>query len=368
MRRKRGCASSTRPWILSRPCAARPTRRARSRFSRERVPRRPGRARATRGAARSPSAAARTASSRPDSSPSSPGSRSSSRRPRRSRRSTTTGPRVAATFSPRCRAGARSRLVEVVSDFRAATDNGFAGRMGYPVAVSELTDTHLYLASLVTSASALGATHLFLASENEVQENVEFDGRVVQHTHFMYAATTLRRLSALCSVPPGLCSPRSRRLFTASRSCELLWKRYPDLADLQYSCWRVGPERSGVQPLLPMPEARPRDAQGRRFARARRASTFRGCSSRCATSVPDERRARAPCRTPPSRRRLRLQTARRDPGPAGAPHRGRDHPLGPGRSPRDARRTRGAPRVAAPPPQERGHLRRLRARLEARPT
>lgn len=130
-------------------------------------------------------------------------------------------------------------LVEVKSDFRSATDNGFGDRMGYPVAVSETTDTHLYLAALLAAGLSLGATHFFVASENEVQENVERDGRVVQHTHFMYAATTLAALDAVFR-PAGAAISSLTPALHAGQVQRLLVTRYPDLYGLQYSCWKVG--------------------------------------------------------------------------------------------------------------------------------
>ena len=130
-------------------------------------------------------------------------------------------------------------LVEVISEFRSVTDNHFADRMGYPFAVSETTDTHLYLAALLAAGLSLGATHFFVASENEAQENVERDGRVVQHPHVMYTACTLAALDALfrpcgatiSSLTPPLHSHHVQRLLVT---------RYGDLCDLQYSCWMVG--------------------------------------------------------------------------------------------------------------------------------
>jgi perosamine synthetase len=129
-------------------------------------------------------------------------------------------------------------LVEVESDFRSGWRNDFPPTVGYQVAVNELTDTFLYLSALLGAGWARGATHLFLASEAEVQENVELEGRVVQHPHAMYSVVTQTAISALLSQfgmrYGSMISPlRSRQVQ------QLLWQRYPDLSDLQYSCWRV---------------------------------------------------------------------------------------------------------------------------------
>ena len=133
--------------------------------------------------------------------------------------------------------------MEVVSDFRSSWDNAFPDRLGYPVSVNELTDTHLYLAALLAAGTALGATHFFLASENEVQENIEVDGRIIQHTHFMYSAVTQRALAALLR-PAGFTYSSLTTPLHSEQVQRLLWKRYPDLSDLQYSCWRVGPDEA----------------------------------------------------------------------------------------------------------------------------
>ena len=131
------------------------------------------------------------------------------------------------------------RFVEVRSDFRATWDNGYAFRMGYPISVNELTDAFLYMACLVLTGAALEATRLFVASETELQESIILGDKIVQHSHFMYSAATQRALARLIS-SYGI---RFGSLIWPLHSMqvqELLWARYPDLCDLQYSCWSVG--------------------------------------------------------------------------------------------------------------------------------
>lgn len=131
------------------------------------------------------------------------------------------------------------RLVEVESDYRANLDQGFPQSRDYPFSVNELTDTLLYLGALVAVAASLGISHLFLASEREVQESVEMDGRIIQHKHYMYSVVTQNAIQGilgpwgmhLCSLTAPLHSYQVQ---------ELLTKRYAGLSDLQYSCWRVG--------------------------------------------------------------------------------------------------------------------------------
>jgi len=129
-------------------------------------------------------------------------------------------------------------LIEVESDYRANFDLGFAQSLGYWISVNELTDTFLYAASLVAAGVAVGATHLFLASETQVQENVERDGRVIQHNHFMYSAITQGALGALLR-PFGVSHGSLISSLHSFQVQELLWTRYGDISDLQYSCWRT---------------------------------------------------------------------------------------------------------------------------------
>jgi hypothetical protein len=129
-------------------------------------------------------------------------------------------------------------FVEVISDFRGVWNNGFAGAKGYQIAVNELTDTFLYMSSLLAAGAALGRTRLFLASEAEVQENAEIDGKIIQHPHFMYSAATQRALAGYLQ-PYGFRFGSLTWPLYSSQVQRLLWARYRDISDLQYSCWRV---------------------------------------------------------------------------------------------------------------------------------
>jgi perosamine synthetase len=132
-------------------------------------------------------------------------------------------------------------LVEVRSDFRAAWDNDFPRRAGQRVSVNEITDTFLYLAAALVVGFVRGAPRVFLASEAELQETALRDGVVVQHPHFMYSAVTQCALDALLA-RFGLRHGSTNYPLRSAQVQRLLWTRYPDLRDLQYSCWRVGPD------------------------------------------------------------------------------------------------------------------------------
>ena len=140
-------------------------------------------------------------------------------------------------------------LIEVESDYRGNFDHGFAQELGYRISVNELTDTFLYTASLLAAGVALGATHLFLASEANLHNNIELYGRVVQHSQCMYSGVTLCALNALLR-PFGvsyssLISPLERRQVQT-----LLLSRYADLCDLQFSCWSVKGDESACSRCL----------------------------------------------------------------------------------------------------------------------
>ena len=134
-------------------------------------------------------------------------------------------------------------LIEVRSNFRSAYDNDFGSAIGYQCGVNEVSDTFLYFGTLLAVGVALGAVHLFLASEAEVQENIEREGTVIQHSHYMYSSITQRVLEELLR-PAGIRYSSLISPLHSAQVSELLWRRFPDLADLQYSCWRLGPDEA----------------------------------------------------------------------------------------------------------------------------
>jgi hypothetical protein len=129
-------------------------------------------------------------------------------------------------------------LLEIESDFRSVSRNRVSREQGLPAGVNELVDTFLYLACLIAAGFARDVPHLFMASEAEVQESIEREGHVVQHPHGVYSTATLRALSSLLE-PAGVRLSTLTAPLHSFQVQRLLWQRYPDLAELQFSCWRV---------------------------------------------------------------------------------------------------------------------------------
>lgn len=128
-------------------------------------------------------------------------------------------------------------LVEVSSNFRGQWNNLLPREWGYRLSLNEITDTLLYTAVLAISGYARGATHLFLASENEVSANAVVDGVFLQHSHFMYSGLTQACLAQILA-PFGMWYGSLTSSLQSSLVQTLVTQRYQDIADLQCSCWR----------------------------------------------------------------------------------------------------------------------------------
>ena len=129
-------------------------------------------------------------------------------------------------------------LVEVESDYRANFRYFVAPSLGRNIDINPISDAFLFAGATLAVAYAFGAPHTFLAGEAEIQETMEDEGEVVQHLHYMYSVATQEALNAHLK-PYGLShgsliSPLHRHHLQT-----LFWTRYPDLCDLQYSCWEL---------------------------------------------------------------------------------------------------------------------------------
>jgi hypothetical protein len=127
-------------------------------------------------------------------------------------------------------------LVEVHSDFRSCWDNGFGARDGGTITVNELSDVLLYQAVTVAVAAASGISRAFLASEADLQYNTSCPGGILQHSHFASSMVTLASLDSLLG-QFGLHLGSVTCALHTPQVVELLWRRYPELIDLQFSCW-----------------------------------------------------------------------------------------------------------------------------------
>lgn len=133
--------------------------------------------------------------------------------------------------------------VEVRSELRAMVDNDFPARLGWHTSVTELLDTHLYASAALAVAWARGAELALVASEAEVSETTTLDGRTLQHPHAMYSVVGQGTLDALVR-PLGLVHGSLLYPLPSGQVQLLLWSRYPEARELQYSCWRVPPGRA----------------------------------------------------------------------------------------------------------------------------
>ena len=134
-------------------------------------------------------------------------------------------------------------LLEVTATTRANWDNGFSFHQGYSIPVNCMTDTLVYLTHALAAAYLHHYGLVVIASEREVSENRMVNGKLVLFDHFMYALPVLAAADALVK-PWGLSVGSMTSALHGVHLQALLWKRYPDLAKYQYSCWRVGPEQS----------------------------------------------------------------------------------------------------------------------------
>jgi hypothetical protein len=129
-------------------------------------------------------------------------------------------------------------FIEVETDYRTNFDHGFAMSLGYPISVNELTDTFVYTGALLAVGAALGVTHFFLAAEAAMSENVEVDGRIIQMVLCMFSDVTIGALQSLLR-PFGFSYGSLILPLHRYHIQTMVWTRYADLSDLQYSCWLV---------------------------------------------------------------------------------------------------------------------------------
>lgn len=131
--------------------------------------------------------------------------------------------------------------VEVKSDLRSGWWNDFSRELGYRQTVNEITDTFLYTANLLVVAAARGIRYICLASEYDLSETTRYHERIAQYPEFMYSTITMNALNGLFS-RWGIRFSTLTGTMTGYRNLELLRRRYPDIADLELSCWAIEDE------------------------------------------------------------------------------------------------------------------------------
>jgi hypothetical protein len=144
----------------------------------------------------------------------------------------------------RARAEIAQRLpveaIEVCSDFRSCWELGYSARAGCTLGVHELSDLPLYHAALGAVAAASRRGSCYLASEADIQYNAFRDGALVLHREFMSCAVTQAAIDALVR-PFGLRHGSLIYPLHMPQVQALLLRRYRQLADLQFSCWKASP-------------------------------------------------------------------------------------------------------------------------------
>jgi hypothetical protein len=129
-------------------------------------------------------------------------------------------------------------VVEVKSDLRANWNNLFSHTMGYRQSVNEMSDAYLYVASLLAVSASRGARRLCLGCEFEAQRCglTLPDGYAPFFS--MMSVPVIQSLSRLLR-PWGMELGSLLWPLSQYQIMSLLWRRYPDIADLQCSCWSI---------------------------------------------------------------------------------------------------------------------------------
>jgi hypothetical protein len=129
-------------------------------------------------------------------------------------------------------------LVQVQSDYRSSWELGFSARDGCAFGVHELSDIALYQAATAAAAVLHGCGGMLMASEADLQHNELRAGRVVLGPDPLSCAVIQGSIDALLRRFDLRQSSLTYALHTA-HTHTLLMRRYPDLADLVFSCWQA---------------------------------------------------------------------------------------------------------------------------------
>lgn len=135
-------------------------------------------------------------------------------------------------------------VVEVESDLRASWVNEYPFSLGLPSTMNELSDVYLYYVTALVVAVARGAGQVAIAAQSDNHEATLIDGRITLYHMVMSAAPVLRAIAEL-SAPLGVTLTLPLAPVHYGQILELLYRRYPRLRDLQFSCFsQVGDQRA----------------------------------------------------------------------------------------------------------------------------
>lgn len=132
-------------------------------------------------------------------------------------------------------------VVEVKSDYRSSWDNLFGIRQGYRQTLNEFCDVPFYIANLLVVAAARGVRNIFIGTEFEAhQGSLEHEGHLVNYYQTMSPAW----ISALAAHLIKWDFTFGSLLWPLTNVVveRIIWTRYADLADLQYSCFQMQDE------------------------------------------------------------------------------------------------------------------------------
>jgi len=129
-------------------------------------------------------------------------------------------------------------LVEVRSDYRTSWDPRFSLRDGCRLQVHELSDLPVFQAATIIAAAVRGVGRAFMASEADIQYNAPGPAGVVLHSEFASCAVSQGALDALMR-PFGIRQGSLSYPLHMPQVQALLLHRYPQLIDLQLSCWQA---------------------------------------------------------------------------------------------------------------------------------
>ena len=135
-------------------------------------------------------------------------------------------------------------VVEVESDLRAGWVNEYPFSLGLPSTMNELSDVYLYYIAALIVAVSRGAGQVAIAAQSDSHEATLIDGRITLYHMVMSSAPVLRAITELAA-PLGMRLDLPLAPIHYGQILALLYRRYPRLRDLQFSCFsQTGDQRA----------------------------------------------------------------------------------------------------------------------------